>query len=151
MTHRQYQYVGPVEIRDSARTQPRGVAVRTAEDVANWLRSHPTERLVSEAWIATFTIGADEILYLAPRRSEHVACAAGGPVLSAGEITIDDELNVIEISNQSTGFCPEPESWHSVETVLDRIGLQHPREFTTAVIFRRCTKCGERSIVKDSW
>ena len=81
-------------------------------------------------------------------RSEHVACAAGGPVLSAGEITFDDECNVPEISNQSTGFCPEPESWSTVERALDRVGIEHPGGFTIAVVFRLCPKCHERNIVK---
>ena len=151
MSLREYQYVGPNEIRDTARTQPSGTPIRSAKDIETWLETGPTERLADGSWVATFTIGTDKILYLAPRRSEHVACASGGPVLSAGEITIGDECNITEISNQSTGYCPEPDSWKSVETALEQIGLNHPGEFTNAVIFRRCPKCRERNIVKDSW
>ncbi|MEU6730442.1 hypothetical protein ABZ917_42625 [Nonomuraea wenchangensis] len=33
----------------------------------------------------------DGVLLLAPRRSEHVACAGGRPVLSAGEISFARE------------------------------------------------------------
>ena len=151
MSHREYHYVGPKEILEAARMQPRGTPIPSAEHLAAWLRSDPTDRLADGSWVATFTIGADQILYLAPRRSEHVACASGGCVLSAGEITIDDAWSVVEISNQSTGYCPEPDSWDSVETVLDQIGLKHPGQFTNAVIFRRCPKCNERNIVKDAW
>ena len=151
MANREYQYVGPNEILEVARTQPPGIPVHTCNDISAWLETVSTERLADGTWIATFTIGTDQVLNLAPRRSEHVACAVGGPVLSAGEITIDAECNVTEISNQSTGFCPEPDSWKSVEPVLERIGLNHPGEFTTAVIFRLCPKCNERNIVKDSW
>ena len=151
MANREYQYVGPEEILEVAKTQPSGTPVLTREDISAWLETDSTERLPDGAWIATFTVGTDQVLYLAPRRSEHVACAAGGPVLAAGEITIDAECSVTDISNQSTGFCPEPESWTSVELVLERIGLDHPGEFTTAVIFRLCPKCHERNIVKDSW
>jgi len=35
----------------------------------------------------TFVVDVDGVLRLAARRSEHVACAASGDVLSAGEIT----------------------------------------------------------------
>jgi len=151
MPPRQYKYVGPREIREVACTQPSGTAIKTARDLSRWLESKPTESTAAGNWIATFTINVDETLYLAPRRSEHVACAAGGPVLSAGEITLDNELNVAEISNQSTGFCPEPDSWPTVENALNRIGLNHPGRFTNAVVFRLCPKCNQRNIVKDSW
>lgn len=151
MHHRQYHYVGPAKIRDMARTQPSGTSILCADDLCTWLVSITTEQTQPGHWIATFTIDVNETLRLAPRRSEHIACAAGGPVLSAGEITIDQNYEVAEISNQSTGFCPEPESWSVVETVLNRIGIKHPGRFTNAIVFRLCPNCNERNIVKDSW
>ena len=151
MSTREYHYVGPAEIREIAQGQPSGMPIQSTDDISKWLGTNPTEQLPDGNWVATFTVSTNHVLNLAPRRSEHVACASGGPVLSAGEITIDEEFNVAEISNQSTGFCPEPESWSSVESVLNRIGIQHPGEFTSSVIFRRCPKCSERNIVKDSW
>lgn len=149
--HREYHYVGPPEIRDTARTQPSGNPIHSVDDLSAWLSADPTERTLDGSSIATFTVGVDQTLRVAPRRSEHVACAAGGPVLAAGEITIDRNCEVVEISNQSTGFCPEPESWMLVESVLNYIGIKHPGRFTSTVIFRRCPKCNERNIVKDSW
>ncbi|MEL7500741.1 MAG: hypothetical protein AAFN77_24320 [Planctomycetota bacterium] len=151
MTQRAYQYVGPNEIADVAKRQPSGTRIASVDQLAQWLATAPTERTPHQCWIATFTISLAGSLDLAPRRSEHVACAAGGPVLSAGEITFDDDMTVVEISNQSTGFCPEPESWPAVCNALDQAGIKHPNRFTTEVIFRRCTQCGERNIVKDSW
>ena len=151
MILREYQYVGPSEIFEIARTQPSGTPISKPGDLAAWLATNPTELLPDGTWIATFTIGTDRVLNLAPRRSEHVACAGGGPVLSAGEIVIDKDFEVVEISNQSTGFCPEPNSWSAAEYVLDEIGLIHPGEFTNRVVFRRCTKCKQRNIVKDDW
>jgi len=148
---REYHYVGPIEILNATRSLPAGVCIGSIVDLQTWLQTDPTERAADGTWIATFTIGTDQRLSLAPRRSEHVACAAGGPVLSAGEVTIDAEWNVVAISNQSTGFCPEPDSWHAVQSALDHIGLNHPGEFTNAVIFRRCPDCNERNVVKDSW
>ena len=55
------------------------------------------------------------------------------------------------MSNQSTGFCPEPESWPAVATALDRIGVANPGRFTTEVVFRRCEKCDELGVVQDGW
>jgi len=151
MPHREYQYVGPPAILEVSRVQPSGTAIRSVNDLTQWLSTGPTEQTPDGNWIATFTLGKDLVLRVAPRRSEHVACAAGGPVLSAGEITISEEYDIPEISNQSTGFCPEPESWVAVEAVLNDAGIEHPGEFTTSVTFRLCPKCRERNIVKDSW
>lgn len=136
---------------EAARNQPPGLPVRTRRDIKIWLETDPTEQLPDGSWVATFIVSLNEVLFLAPRRSEHIACAAGEPVLSAGEITLDAEIDVIEISNQSTGFCPEPESWSAVRSVLDNLGIGHPGDFTNSVTFRRCPKCGERNIVKDAW
>ncbi len=151
MTRREYHYVGPNEIRDAARAQPAGIRISSLADIRSWLTSSQTDRMKDGSFIATFIITRNEELLLAPRRSEHVACASGGPVLSAGEITFDDNLTAMEVTNQSTGFCPEPESWASVANALDRIGLTHPGRFTTEVIFRLCPMCHERSVVKGSW
>jgi hypothetical protein len=58
---------------------------------------------------------------------------------------------VEQITNQSTGFCPEPQSWQAVSKALDRIGLTHPGGFTMTCVFRRCTGCATINIVKDDW
>ncbi|MEL6109843.1 MAG: hypothetical protein AAFU85_27860, partial [Planctomycetota bacterium] len=152
MTLRQYRYVGPAEIRDAAMdSSPAGTAIDCAEDLAWWIASQADEAQPDGSLIATFVIAVDGTLLLAPRRSEHVACAGGGPVLSAGEITFSTRPEVIEVSNQSTGFCPEPESWASVAEALDAIPVPRPDDFTTKVLFRRCQSCGERNLVKDGW
>jgi hypothetical protein len=91
------------------------------------------------------------VLRVAPRRSEHVACAGGRPVLSAGEITFalaGRSVGVAEVSNQSTGYCPEPESWPAVEAALRRAGLEPPDGFSPACVFRRCEECGTVCLVK---
>jgi hypothetical protein len=54
-------------------------------------------------------------------------------------------------SNQSTGYCPDPDCWPAVAAALDRAGIPHPGRFTVEVIFRRCPSCGERNLVKDDW
>jgi hypothetical protein len=73
-------------------------------------------------------------------------------VLSAGEITFERDGGrwfVSEVSNQSTGYCPDPDSWPVVADALDRAAVPHPGEFTAPVVFRRCPGCGERNLVKD--
>jgi hypothetical protein len=73
-------------------------------------------------------------------------------VLAAGEILFARDAggwSASEISNQSTGYCPDPDSWPAVAVALDRIGLAHPGDFTHKVIFRRCPSCGQLNIVRD--
>ncbi|MFB4295870.1 hypothetical protein [Actinomadura sp. NTSP31] len=54
-----------------------------------------------------------------------------------------------EISNQSTGYCPDVISWPAVAAALDRAGVDHPAAFTRPIVFRRCPQCGQSNIVKD--
>ncbi|MFE9635342.1 hypothetical protein [Streptomyces sp. NPDC006463] len=97
------------------------------------------------------------MLRLAPRRSEHVACAGGDPVLAAGEICFiarpgeEPAWEADEVSNLSTGYCPDLASWRAVAEALDRAGIGRPEGFTHAVVFRRCTACGECNVVRDAW
>jgi hypothetical protein len=151
MLSRHYSYVGPPDIRDAASAAPPGTPIHAATELSAWLTAHSADAETDGSLTATFVVDVDVVLRLAPRRSEHVACASGGPVLSAGEITFSRDGNVSEITNQSTGFCPEPESWPQVAAALDRISVSHPDGFTTAVVFRLCPKCNERNIVKDNW
>ena len=77
-------------------------------------------------------------------------------MFSAGEMTfaVDRRRRSVElvyVTNQSTGYCPEPESWPAVQTVLDAAGIPHPGEFSAQLVFRRCAKCGATNIVKDGW
>jgi hypothetical protein len=121
------------------------------EQLVRWLNARSDEANANGSITATFVIDQHGKLRLASRRSEHVACASGGPVLSAGEISFLPTGDVVDVSNHSTGFCPEPESWISCAESLDRVGVVHPNAFTRQVIFRRCPKCKERNIVKDGW
>jgi|GEM_PF-3327136 len=135
MAPRQYHYVGPADIRERAlASSSAGTPIRSASDLSTWIASNSSDAEVDDSLIATFTVGIVGILLLAPRRSEHVACAGGGPVVSAGEITFSSDQNVSAITNQSTGFCPEPESWPVVAAALDAIPIRRPDNFTTQVV-----------------
>lgn len=147
-----YQYVGPTEIRKRVSHAPPGVRIGSVADLEGWIRSTGQQPNLAGLLAVTFVIDDEGFLRVGDRRSEHVACSEGRPVLSAGEMFFrrgENGLEVAEVSNQSTGFCPEPESWSAVAAALNRLGIPHPGRFTQEIIFRRCPTCGERNIVKD--
>lgn len=146
---RGYRYVGPVELRVAVRVGSGACAIGSAGDFDVWVAQQAAAELAEPF---TFVIGMDGLLRLAPRRSEHVACAGGEPVLSAGEIGFGRDAGlwgVREVSNQSTGYCPDGCSWPAVARALDRIGIAHQDEFTHEVVFRRCPGCQEHNIVRE--
>jgi hypothetical protein len=59
-------------------------------------------------------------------------------------------VNVEQVTNQSTGYCPEPESWSAVASALEAIGVSAPEGYTTELLFRRCPRCSQINVVKDS-
>lgn len=146
---RRYRYVGPAAVRAAVRPGSAGQPITSPDDLTAWLGTRDADEAAEPF---TFVVDLEGALRLAPRRSEHVACAAGAPVLSAGEITFvrgRDRWIVSEISNQSTGYCPDPASWPAVGEALDAAGLAHPGRFTDPIVFRRCPRCQERNLVKD--
>jgi hypothetical protein len=145
-----YRYVGPADVRAVALRGDEGCLIRSRKEFESWAAT-VDERDLAEPF--TFVIDSDGVLRLAPRRSEHVACAGGGEVLGAGEIAFERRLDgwtVSEVSNQSTGYCPDVTSWPAVAAALDRAGLRSPGGFTATFVFRRCPNCEERSVVKDN-
>jgi hypothetical protein len=144
-----YRYVGPAVLAEGARPGPDVITVTSAQVLARWLADRPADE---RAEPFTFVVGLDGRLQLAPRRSEHVDCAAGLQVLAAGEVLFARDgagWSVSEITNQSTGYCPDPDSWPAVAMALDVAGLAHPGDFTRKIIFRRCPACGQLNIVRD--
>lgn len=149
-TERRYRYVGPDDVAAVALSGHHGHVIRSSEDFARWIGTVP-RRDLGEPF--TYVVDTEGILRLAPRRSEHVACAAGGEVLAAGEIGFDCDSSaawtVTEVSNQSTGYCPDPSCWPAVAAAVDRVGLSRPNGFTSEFVFRRCAECQNLNIVKD--
>jgi hypothetical protein len=128
--------------------------VGSVRDLENWIEQTNQQPNREGLIVVTFVVNEQGSLCVGDRSSEHISCSGGHPVLAAGEMffrVTDSGLEVVEVSNQSTGFCPEPESWAAVASALDRIGIPHPGRFTQEVSFRRCPACGERNIVKDDW
>jgi hypothetical protein len=145
------RYVGPDEIRRAAASEAAGRPIESAADLQAWWAADGRDDPDS---IGTYVVTADGVLRLAPRRSEHVACAGGGDVLAAGEIGFavrGGALVVALVTNQSTGYCPPVESWPAVASALDAIGVSRPSTWTAGFEFRRCPSCAERNLVKDDW
>jgi hypothetical protein len=141
--------VGPPDVASGALLGDHGWPVRSPVDVDAWVATVPAR---DRAEPFTYVVGVDGVLRLAPRRSEHVACAGGADVLAAGEISLVARPSgwaVGEVTNQSTGYCPDPSSWPAVAAALDRAGLARPDRFTSEYAFRRCPACGALNLVKD--
>ena len=151
MNLRLYHYVGPEGIRQRAVSQAVRTPMGHADDALQWIVSQSQLR-AGDYVPATYIVDRQTQLWVADRRSEHVACAGGGDVLAAGELVFAEhrgQVAVVEATNQSTGYCPEPECWSIVEAVLDTLQIAHPPDFTAAFDFRRCDRCGATNLIKD--
>lgn len=145
-----YTYVGPAEIKQAALDSPPGTPIESAAALRAWLRINP--EATTEG--ATYVVELNGILKLAPRRSEHVACASGAEVLAAGEVRFQADsrgLRVVDISNQSTGYCPDTTCWPAVSRALQLEGVAVTETFTRLITFRRCVACNEINLVKERW
>lgn len=144
-----YRYVGPADLLALVVPGAGDARLDSAEAFATWASGRSAEELAEPF---TFVVDGRAVLRLAPRRSEHVVCAAGEPVLAAGEIAFRAGAigwSVSEVTNQSTGYCPDPSCWAAVAAALERAGLIHPAAFTAEVVFRRCPECRELNIVRE--
>jgi len=132
---------------------PPGTTLLTYAALETWLESRGLPQ--DAACVATFIVNLDGVMAVADRHSEHVACAGFQPVLAAGEVTFVAPKRgtafVEAVSNQSTGYCPDPDCWPAVSTALQKMALTPPPTFTDAYTFRRCPSCDQRNLVKDDW
>jgi len=146
-----YHYVGSRTIAERSGLVARGAPITSPEDIVRWLTSNTDVDSNSDEITVTFVVNVEGVLLIADRHSEHVACAGGRPVRAAGEMCFAVKANrvtVTRVSNQSTGYCPEPESWAEVVPVLRAAGLEPPEGFDPRCEFRRCVKCGSLNLVK---
>jgi hypothetical protein len=151
---RVYQYVGPKDIAQRVAGAPKGALILSAADITRWICQTHQEPDADGIFIATFVIDDDGSLRISDRRSEHVACAGGKPVRSAGEIAFEltgKRLRIAAITNQSTGYCPEPQSWEAVATAVNaaKLDYQGPDRFEPAFEFRRCLSCASINLIKN--
>ncbi|MFE7096428.1 hypothetical protein [Streptomyces erythrochromogenes] len=146
---RAYRYVGPAGPLALVGPGSGGRSIRSPADFGAWVSALPAREFAEPF---TFVVDTAGVLRLAPRRSEHVVCAGGGPVLAAGEMGFSSASGawaVGEVSNQSTGYCPDVDSWAAVADALDTAGIGHPGGYTHEVVFRRCPACRELGIVRE--
>ena len=141
-------YVGPDSIREQVAGQPGGLEIATQTDLKRWAESDAVQ--AEDGW-CTYVVSAEGCLLVASRRTEHVACAEGKSVRCAGELRATTKGEVVEISNNSTGYCPAEDTWDSVRSALDEAIIEHPGGFTFTAVFRKCEACGARNLVKDGW
>ncbi len=76
-----YHYVGPEEVFASSAHLSTGEQIRDLWEFVAWFQKRREEMDSGLIWV-----DASGRFYLAPRRSEHVSCARGGPVRAAGEM-----------------------------------------------------------------
>jgi hypothetical protein len=148
-----YHYIGPDELRQLIAPSNLGIPIQKPQDIINWLGSSQDLKQPHDEVITTFIINEEGILCLAERQTEHVVCAGGKAVLSAGEMTFSVTKNAIEVTyvtNQSTGYCPEPDSWIAVAKALNQLAISHPNGFSYQFIFRQCKICQTINIIKEN-
>ena len=111
-----FRYVGPPELAIAG--APRGHRIGSAEDFGRWVAARSVEELAEPF---TFVVDIDGWLRLAPRRSEHVACAGGWWPRSATS----------QRGTASTSAHGAAAAW-----AFDRAGLHRLDEFTHPVVSR---------------
>ncbi len=93
-----YSYVGAaclnsLENLDAART-----LVPFEGDIVAAIRRSKSPKK-TEPIVFTFIVGFNGLLWIADRHSEHVACARGGDVLSAGELTFEVDGGIVIVTD----------------------------------------------------
>jgi len=149
-----YRYVGWSSIRDNLPKISNRHHVISSDLVKVWLTKTKQPKNPDDTITVTFIVDTDNRLWINDRHSEHVLCADGGEVLSAGEMTfeiIDTQVEIVSVTNQSTGYCPEPDTYSAVRRILSKTNISHPLQLTTAYQFRRCDECETTNIIKDDW
>lgn len=151
-----YEYIGPQEILEQIKPEFQGKRITTIQDIYHWISKHHNKPKIGKIVICTFIINLEGQLVIADRHSEHVQCALGEAVKSAGEISFliekQQQVSVEMITNQSTGYCPSANSWMAVELALENIeGLNVPNGFEPKFVFSYCPNCQTRQIVKEAF
>lgn len=151
-----YEYIGPKEILNSIKPELQGTKIESSKEIVNWLKLNNKITKAENFTVCTFIIDLKGHLLISDRHSEHVQCAFGENVLSAGEIGFkvesQERVKVESLTNLSTGYCPPPKSWSEVYKTLIQIeGLIIPKKFEPSYIFSYCSQCKQRQIIKDDF
>ncbi len=165
--HQVFQFVGHVDAWPKGEPNPYRHRAVCQQQVGEWIARQKFPPQADGTVILTYIIDLHTELWLASRNSEHVACAVGEPVLAAGELTLklsNDppcgkpshpgyaqqwRIEVVGVSNHSTGYLPEPDCWPVVAEALDRMDILRPDQWTVALVLRRCPVCQWVNVIKD--
>jgi hypothetical protein len=60
-----------------------------------------------------------------------------------------DGFAIEEATNQSTGYCPEPDSFEALAATLAAAGLPALAGWAHSFVFRRCPACAQLALVKE--
>ncbi|MER6192117.1 hypothetical protein [Streptomyces cyaneofuscatus] len=147
-----YYYVGPPDIWTDS-SESTGFHVGDIGALEEFFAAREVDELDEPFTYIVDILGR---LTLGPRRSEHIACAGGRPVMAAGEIGFARLEKSIHwsaeyISNQSAGYCPGLNSWPAVARALDSIGISHENHYTNPIVFRKCAHCDGWNVVKEEF
>src|ERR1700753_2699468 len=102
---RLYAYVGNQDLNMSSYSTHRQ-RVLSSSDALSFLKCEADLNRQFHL-TTTFVVDVAGILWIADRHSEHIACARGGIVLAAGEMTFigcKNQIMETEVSNLSTGY-----------------------------------------------
>ncbi len=150
-----YKFIGDKELLKLVKSELKGTLISSIADTYNWITKTNQKKDNNSEIIATFVIDTEAKLRINDRHSEHIVCANGEMVLSAGEITFEmyknNVVQISQITNQSTGYCPSVGSWYAVKLTLDKTNIKFPEYFTTEFHFRICNKCNQINVIKENY
>lgn len=148
---RLFPYRGPSRLVPASGARPAGVVVETALQFADLADDPSQERLGDGSVAFTYVVDQSNSLRVANRRSEHVVCAGGEPVLAAGELFVTPGRKgswVVRASNFSNGYMPSEDSFMALKLALERARLPAPKGFDPAIAYRYCGRCMEAVIAE---
>ncbi len=144
---RTYNYVVSRRIAEQAEAPISRLAPATPDDIRSWSLAPNNGNLE-----LTFVVDPRGQLWLSIDTASMSPARADSPyslLASCVPRVTPQQVAVVSVSNQSTGYCPEPDCWPAVRDALRNAGLESPNEFTHAFDFRRCVSCSGINILKD--
>jgi hypothetical protein len=94
---------------------------RPVHDLEKWIIQTNREALIA----VTFVVNEQGKLVVADRSCEHISCSGDHAVLSAGELFFsvsNSTVEVVDVSNQSTGCCRPGPNRHSAPRPVYPLG-----------------------------
>ena len=142
-----YPYVGPERIRSAAAGAQPGTVIGSADALAEWLEQNPDA--LAEG--ATYVVDLRGRLRVAPRRSEHVACASADPLLAAGEFTSGPPPQSPAPATTRRATPLTSTAYRARARAARGRARTAARVLSGPIVFRRFPRCREINVVKGGW